>query len=88
VPVKVYDETIGILQNAIKKAKLGNTEKVTAIKKLHEIAANAEKDFISNNNFEELLQKEKDESWKHGGRTVFGDAKPKHRNGNVQLRLF
>ena len=52
------------------------------------MAANAEKDFISNNHFEELFQKEKDESWKHGGRTVFGDAKPKHRNGNVQLRLF
>lgn len=89
VPLKVYDETISVLKNAVKKSKLGNTDKATAIKKLHEISARAEKDFVPNGNFEELIQKERDESWKYGGRTVFGDAKsPKIQPKDRQLKLF
>jgi uncharacterized protein len=89
VPIKAYDETIGTLQYAVEKAKLGITDKADAIKKLHEIAARAEKDFIPNSNFDELIQKERDDSWKYGGKTVFGNAKPPSRsNKGVQLRLF
>lgn len=43
VPVNVYDETISVLQKAIEKAKIGNTDKQQAIKSLHQIARNAEK---------------------------------------------
>jgi hypothetical protein len=85
VPIKVYDETISVLQTAVHKAKLDHTDKTEAIKKLHEIAARAEKDFVPNANFDALIQKERDESWKHGGRTVFGKAKPPK---NDQLSLF
>jgi uncharacterized protein len=89
VPLKVYDETIGTLQYAVEKAKLGLTDKAEAIKKLHEIAVRAEKDFTPNSNFDELIQKERDDSWKYGGKTVFGDAKsPRRSNKGVQLRLF
>lgn len=89
VPVSVYDETISTLQTAVHKAKLGNSDKAGAIKKLHELAARAEKDFIPNSNFEALIQKERDESWKYGGRTVFGKAKPPQRSHKgVQLKLF
>lgn len=89
VPTKVYDETIATLQTAVYKAKLGHTDKSEAIKKLHEIAARAEKDFTPNSNFDQLIQKERDESWKYGGKTVFGDAKPPRKvNKGVQLRLF
>ena len=89
VPLKVYDETISVLKNAVEKSKLGNTDKAAAIKKLHEISAKAEKDFVPNDNFEALIQKERDESWKYGGRTVFGDAKkPNVSKGNIQLKLF
>ncbi len=92
VPTKVYDETIAQLQNAVNKAKIGNTEKTEAIKKLHEISVRAEKDFIADNsekNFEKLIQKERDESWKYGGKTVLGNAKPpRHVNKGLQLRLF
>lgn len=87
VPTKVYDETIKILQTAVHKAKLGTTDKTAAIKKLHEITSRAEKDFIPNNNFEALINKERNNSWKYGGKTVFGDAKrPKQKD--VQLKLF
>ncbi len=89
VPVKVYDETISILQTAVEKAKLGQTEKATAIKKLHEVAARAEENFAPGTGFDELVQHERDHSWKYGGKTVFGDAKPPRQVvKGVQLRLF
>jgi hypothetical protein len=71
VPTKVYDETLGVLQTAIYKAKLGQTEKSEAIKRLSKIAENAEQ--------------ERNDSWRYGGRTVFGKAKPPVE---MQLKLF
>ncbi len=90
VPTKVYDETISTLQTAVHKAKLGNTEKSEAIKKLHTIAANAEKDFIAEQtNFNALIEKERNDSWNYGGKTVHGDAKlPKELKQSSQLKLF
>lgn len=85
VPTKTYDDVINILQNAVQKAKIENTDKIQALKKIHEIAVNAEKDFIPSDNLQKLIEKEREESWKYGGKTVFGDAK---RSKGVQLRLF
>jgi hypothetical protein len=88
VPTKVYDETISTLQTAVHKAKIGESDKQEAIKKLHEIAALAEKDFIPQDNLDAWIEKERDDSWKYGGKTVFGDAKPRQKTKGVQLRLF
>ncbi len=89
VPLKVYDETIGVLRTAVEKSKLGNTDKTEALKKLHEIAVRSEKDFVPNDNFDALIQKERDDSWKYGGRTVFGNAKPPEKiKKDIQLKLF
>ena len=85
VPIKVYDETISTLQNAVHKAKLGQAEKNEAIKRLTNIAQAAEKDFIPNANFDKVIEEERNNSWKYGGRTVFGKAKPPSQQ---QLRLF
>ena len=89
VPIKVYDETIATLQTAIHRAKIGNTDKQDALRKLSEIARNAEKDFEPNTNFDALVRKEREESYKYGGRTVFGKAKPpKGKGDSGQLELF
>jgi uncharacterized protein len=88
VPTKTYDEVISTLQNAVRKARMGQTEKAQALKKLHEMAAKAEKDFIPTDKLQELIQKEVEESWKYGGKTIFGEAKPPKRSKGVQLRLF
>jgi len=85
VPIKVYDETIGTLQNAVYKAKLGQSEKNEAIKRLTNIAQAAEKDFTPNANFDKVIEEERNNSWKYGGRTVFGKAKPPVQQ---QLKLF
>ncbi len=85
VPIKVYDETLGVLQTAIHKAKLGESEKNEAIKRLSKIAENAEKDFTPNANFEQVIETERNNSWRYGGRTVMGKAKPPVE---MQLKLF
>ena len=85
VLTKVYDETIGILQNAIHKAKIGLSEKNEAIKRLTQITQQAEKDFKPNANFEKVIENERNESWKYGGRTVLGKAKQPVQH---QLKLF
>jgi len=85
VPIKVYDETIATLQTAVYKAKLGQSEKNEAIKRLSKIAENAEKDFIPNTNFDKVIEEERNNSWKYGGRTVMGKAKPPVQQ---QLKLF
>ena len=76
VPITVYDETIRTLQNATHRSKLGNTDKLRAIQSLYQVAERVEKDFVPNGNFEELIEKERADSWKYEGRTVFGKAKP------------
>jgi uncharacterized protein len=88
VPTKVYDETISTLKNAVEKAKIGITDKQKAIKSLHVLAVSLEKDFVPNNNFDQLIEKERAESYKYGGRTVFGKAKPQKDNKGRQLDLF
>ncbi|WP_432711862.1 DUF763 domain-containing protein [Pedobacter sp.] len=85
VPIHVYDETISVLRHAVDKAKIGETDKQQAIKKLGELARAAEKGFTPNQNFEALLERERSDSWKYDGKTIFGDAKPPE---SAQLTLF
>jgi hypothetical protein len=85
VPVSVYDETLSVLNTAIKKAKIGQADKQNAIQKLSQIAIQAEKNFQPNTNFDQVVEKERRESWKYGGRTVFGKAR---RPAYSQLTIF
>lgn len=86
VPTKVYDETIDVLRESVEKAKLGNHEKKEAIKNLSKVAEMIEQDFTPNANFAAVIQKERDESYKYGGRTVFGKARSPETA--FQLSLF
>ncbi len=92
VPVTVFDETINTLRSAIQRAKIGNSDKLHAIQKLSELSRDAENSFTPNTNFDALIQKERDNSYKYGGRTIFGEAKPpktsKLKGDENQLKLF
>jgi hypothetical protein len=86
VPLTTYDETITVLSTAIQKAKLGNTDKQVAIKNLSFIAQSMEKNFEPDADaFDKVIAKERKDSYKYGGRTVFGKEKPPE---NEQLSLF
>ncbi len=89
VPLKVYDETISTLRGAIEKAKLGHSDKQQAIKSLSELSIRAEKSFIPNSNLDDVITKEREDSWKYDGRTVSGKATlPSKPKKNQQLKLF
>lgn len=88
VPTQTYDEVITTLQKAVQQSKIGLSEKSQALKKLHEIAKRAEKDFIPNDKLQDLIDHEIRESYKYGGKTIFGDAKPPRRPKGVQLKMF
>ncbi len=85
VPTKTYDESIDTLRKAIDKAKLGNSDKVKAIKSLSTAAQRMEQHFSPNGDLQEVINHERKNSWRYGGKTVFGDARPPT---NKQLRLF
>ena len=88
VPLKVYDETISVLRSGIEKSKLGSTDKQKAIRQLSVISHSIERNFQPNAFLEDVIQKERDESYKHGGMTVFGKAEPPKKDKPRQLGLF
>jgi uncharacterized protein len=98
VPLKVYDETINILKTSVEKAKLGNSDKQKAIQQLSVLSRQIEKDFEPRPFFNEIVRKERDESYLHDGMTVFGKAEapkapslqaPKNKRQKPnQLKLF
>ncbi|TLV00803.1 DUF763 domain-containing protein [Dyadobacter luticola] len=87
VPLKVYDESIMTLDKAIQKAKMGERDKAEALKNLSKVSVQLEKDFQPNNRFNDIVQQERDNSWKYDGRTVMGKAK-KPKGDSGQLELF
>jgi hypothetical protein len=90
VPVDVYDETIGILQSAVQKARVGQSDKLDAMKKLSVLAQRSEESFTpTGKGLDEWIEKERADAWKYGGRTVFGKAQPpKDAVRASQMRLF
>ena len=88
VPLKVYDETLGVLKRSIEKAKLGLNEKQQAIKQLMVLAQDVEKSFTPKPFFEDLVMKEREQSYKYEGMTVMGKAQPPLPKKNPQLKLF
>ena len=88
VPLNTYDETLSILKTAISRSKIGNSDKSKAIKSLTTVAQRIEKDFQPNASFENVIAKERAESYKYGGMTVAGPAKKPKRAPEAQLSLF
>jgi hypothetical protein len=72
VPLKVYDETIQVIKTAVQKAKLGENEKLDAIKRLDKQARELEHHVISGPTIEEIIAHEKDVSALYGGRSIYG----------------
>ena len=76
VPLKAYDETIGVLKSAVTKAKLGREEELSAMRRLDDQARVLER-HVRGPSFAALIAEEKRQSHRYGGRTVFGEAKPR-----------
>ncbi|MFL5533166.1 MAG: DUF763 domain-containing protein, partial [Gemmatimonadales bacterium] len=71
VPVRVYDETLRVLKSAVRNAKLGRDEELSALKRLDDQARKLER-YTSGPSVESLIMQERQRSPSYGGRSVFG----------------
>ncbi|MFT3836144.1 MAG: DUF763 domain-containing protein [Myxococcaceae bacterium] len=75
VPLKVYDRTLATLKKAVEAAKLGNVERLEALKRL-DAQSRALESTAEGPGWDQLLTTERAESHRYAGRTVMGWAKP------------
>jgi len=75
VPIKVLDETIGVLKSALGSAKLGNDERLDAIRRLDSQARQLEA-HATGPSFGAFTAEERRRSFEYGGRSVFGWEPP------------
>jgi hypothetical protein len=78
VPLGVYDRTLGVLRHAVEQAKLGNDDRLAALRRLDEAARRLEH-ASSSAAFDAFVEAERAQSHTYGGRTVFGPARPRPR---------
>ncbi|MBB2676980.1 DUF763 domain-containing protein [Rhizobium phaseoli] len=75
VPLKVYDETIGVMKSAVLKGKLGREEELQALKRLDEQSRQMER-YVTGPDLKEIIAGEFRQSADFGGRSVFGWEPP------------
>jgi hypothetical protein len=81
VPLKVYDETIRVLRSAVDKAKLGQDDRLTAIRAL-DMQARSLEATAAGPSFEAYVAGERQASAGFGGMSVFGAE----RDGEMERR--
>lgn len=84
VPLKTYDETIGVLRRSVEAAKLGDRDKIEGIRRLDRFVRTVEQEMEPVADFDALMAHEHEISPRLNGRSVLDD-KSQQRG---QLRLF
>jgi hypothetical protein len=91
VPLKTYDESVGVLRRALELAKLGNSDKVDGFRRLDRFERGIEETLQPRADFAAVVRHEKQISRSIGGRSVFDAPKrpPATKRGSAQqLGLF
>ena len=84
VPLKTYDETLGVLRRSLDAAKLGRSDKLDGFKRLDALVRNLERRWEPTAAFEQVVEHEQTISESLDGRTVLDARRPKQK----QLSLF
>jgi hypothetical protein len=84
VPLRVYDQTIAVMKQAVSQARLGRDEKLEALRRLDEQARRIE-GAVNGPTFDALIADEQDRSHEWGGRNVTGSAPPPPKRGQLAL---
>jgi hypothetical protein len=69
VPLEVYDKTIRVMRSAVDRARLGNDDRLAAIRRLDEQARALER-AVTGPAFNEFVTQEAQRARDYGGRTV------------------
>ena len=72
VDTESLDETIGMLQNAVDRAKLGDKDKSNALRRLHSVAKSGENKGIPMDFLQDLIDHEWQNAENNGGKTFMG----------------
>jgi len=70
VPLKTYDESIGVLRRSLDEARLGDTDKMDGMKRLDRFVRGVEERFTPQANFEAAIAHERAIAPSLGGRTA------------------
>src|SRR3954463_6720707 len=84
VPLKTYDQSIGVLRRALESAKVGDTDKLDGFRRLNGFVRAVESRAEPVADFDAALAHERRISPQLGGRTVFDDRPKKSK----QMSLF
>ena len=84
MPLKTYDESIGVLRNALDRAKVGDTEKLQGFRRLDRFTRAVEERCSPVADFDAVVEHEHRISASLGGRSVFDDPPVRPR----QMTLF
>jgi hypothetical protein len=85
VPLKVYDETIAVMRAAVTKAKLGQDDKLAALRRLDDEARRVERP-AAGPPVPDVIAEERRLSHSYGGRSVFGWEPPSETPDNQPER--
>jgi uncharacterized protein len=89
VPLKTYDESIGVLRRSLDEARVGDTEKMDGFRRLDQFVRMVEERCEVSANFPELISHERAISKSLNGRTARDDRHARTRSGSrKQLSLF
>jgi hypothetical protein len=75
VPLKTYDESIGVLRASLDAAKLGRPDKLDGFRRLERFTRAVEARCAPQADFDAAVAREKSISREYGGRSVFDDAR-------------
>ncbi|MFL5263245.1 MAG: DUF763 domain-containing protein [Anaeromyxobacteraceae bacterium] len=82
VPLRVYDRTLSVLRQAVDRAKLGDGDRLAAVRGLDAEARRLEAAAVGGPTVEEFLERERAASAGYGGMSVFGPAR-----GSIRARV-
>lgn len=88
VPLKTYDDSLGVLRRSLDAARLGHTEKLEGFRRLDALTRAVEQQRQPLADFTASVAHEREISDALGGRTVFDDVRAKKKPGDPQLSLF
>jgi uncharacterized protein len=89
VPLKTYDESLGVLRRALDAARVGDTERMEGFRRLERLVRTVEERVEPVVDFARVVEHEHEISKSLGGRSVFDDRARKRVAGKpAQLSLF
>jgi len=88
VPLKTYDESLGVLRRSLERARLGEPDRTDGLRRLDRLVRQVEQQYRPEADFKNILNYERQISPSLNGRTVMDDKRERQPRRPSQLRLF